>query len=120
MRQLLRRLIRWSVAVLCCLCVGQSCTSPIAPPKPPPASVLIDANFSTQSLNEQVWVSTKPSVQDLSRPDLKTWFCKNTVKFNQKRESILLGNFRKYPQAWFYVQLINVSSKSQQLVADEF
>ncbi|HAK79320.1 MAG TPA: hypothetical protein DCM71_21050 [Runella sp.] len=120
MRQLLRRLIRWSVAVLCCLCVGQSCTSPIAPPKPPPASVVIDANFSTQSLNEQVWVSNKLSVQDLSRPDLKTWFSKNTVKFNQKRESILLGNFRKYPQAWFYVQLINVSSKSQQLVADEF
>lgn len=121
MRQLARLLIRWSIGVLC-LYLGQSCTSPksVAPSEPPSATIVIDTNFSAQSLNDKVWVSTTLKAQDLSRQDLKTWVSKNTTKVSQKKGSILLGNFREYPQAWFYVQLINISTKSQQLVVDEF
>ncbi|MFN8357687.1 MAG: ATP-binding protein [Spirosomataceae bacterium] len=121
MRQLSRMLIRLSVGVLC-LYVSQSCTSKkaVAPSKLPSALVVIDPHFTNQSLNERVGVSTTLTAQDLTHKDLKTWFSKHTAKVNQKKESILLGSFRKYPQAWFYVQVVNTTHSTQQLVVDEF
>ena len=94
------------------LFIGQSCTPKKATslPKPPPASVLINTNFTSQSLNDRVLVCTKLTKKDLTRKDLKTWIVKNTVKVSQKRETIFLGSYRQYPEAWFYVQLINHDS----------
>jgi hypothetical protein len=119
MQQLLRVLKLWSMGVLC-LGVGQSCTPPQATPPPASASVVIDSSFTSQSLNEHVWVSTTLTEKDLSRPDFRTWFRDHRAQVSQKKDAILLGNFRKYPQAWFYTQVVNTSSTSQQLVVDEF
>lgn len=121
MRQLSRILIRLSIGVLY-FYVSQSCTSKkaIAPAKLPSVSVVIDTHFTNQSLNERVWVNTTLSAQDLARKDLLNWFSKNTAKVNQKKEGILLGKFRKYPQAWFCAQIINTTNTNQQLVVDEF
>ncbi len=82
--------------------------------------VIISADFQTQSLNDRVLVSTKLTDKDLSRKDLKTWLRRNSVKVSQKKEAVLLGSFRQYPEAWFYVQLINTTNENQTLVADEF
>jgi signal transduction histidine kinase len=84
------------------------------------ASVVIDPSFTSQSINEQVLVSTKFSEKELSRQDLKKWFSENTEKVSQKKDVILIGNFRKYPKAWFYTQIINTTNVNQVLVADEF
>ena len=113
---------------LVCLCLGiswlfisQSCTpkKTIPLPKTPTSSVLIDANFTSQSLNERVLVCTKLTEKDLTRKDLKTWITKNTIKVSQKREAIFLGSYRQYPEAWFYAQLVNNDSLSRQLVVNE-
>lgn len=119
MQQLPRILKRWSVVILG-LCAVQSCTIQKASPSLPMAVVRIDSNFSSQSLNPQVWVSTQLSTQDLTRLDIRTWFKNHRVQVSQKKDAILLGNFRKYPQAWFYVQVINTCDTIQQLVVDEF
>lgn len=118
MQQLPRILKRWSVVILG-LCAVQSCTIQKASPSLPMAVVRIDSNFSSQSLNPQVWVSTQLSAQDLTRLDIRTWFKNHRVQVSQKKDAILLGNFQKYPQAWFYVQVINTCDTIQQLVVDE-
>jgi signal transduction histidine kinase len=87
-------------------------------PKPP--MVQIDADFTSQSLNELVLVSTALSAKDLSRKDLADWITQNAIEVRQRKKAVLLGSFRKYPQAWFYVRVVNTSRKSRQLVVDEF
>jgi signal transduction histidine kinase len=100
---------------------GQSCTQKKATPLSNlHAAVLIDSDFTSQSINERVLVSTKLSEKDLSRKNIKKWISENTEKVSQKKEAILIGNFRKYPQAWFYTQIINTTNVNQVLVADEF
>jgi len=106
------------VCVLC-LCIGQSCTNKKVIATLKPQTVLIDANFTSQSLNEQVLVCTNLSKKDLNRKDLKAWIGKNTVTVSQKKEAILLGPYRQYPEAWFYTQIINTDSLNKQLVVDE-
>jgi signal transduction histidine kinase len=81
--------------------------------------VIVSADFQTQSLNDRVLVSTKLTEKDLTRKDLKTWISRNAIKVSQKKEAILVGSYRKYPEAWFYAQIINNSSEKQ-LVVDEF
>jgi signal transduction histidine kinase len=104
-----------------CLFFGLSCTKKKASHLPNlHASVLIGSNFTSQSINEQVLVSTKFSEKELSRKDIKKWFSENKEKVSQKNGAILLGNFRKYPNAWFYAQVINSTNETQTLVADEF
>lgn len=104
------------------VCLAQSCT----PKKSIPhtdiqnGNIIIDSNFASLSLNEAVLVSTKFSEKDLNRKDLKAWFKQNNEKVSQKKEAILIGNFRKYPNAWFYTQIINTTNQNQILVADEF
>ena len=118
--QLLRILKLVSVGILC-LCIGQSCTTKKTPTsvlKSP--TVVIDSNFTSESLNERVLVSTKISKKDLTRPDLKMWITQRTTKVSQKKDAIMVGDFRKYPEAWFYMQVINTSHTSQKLVVDEF
>ncbi len=104
------------------LCISQSCTTKqtTAPSQLQPPLVRIDTNFTSQSLNEQVLVSTKLTAQDLTRPDLKTWIAQNTTRVSQKKDAIMVGSFRQYPQAWFYTQVINTGHTSQKLVVDEF
>lgn len=119
MQQLLRLLTPWCVVILG-MCAIPSCTPKKAPPSLPTAMVRIDSNFSSQSLNLQVWVSTQFKTQDLARPEFRAWFQNHRVQVSQKKDAILLGNFRKYPQAWFYTQVINTTNTSQQLVVDEF
>ncbi|MFN8357688.1 MAG: hypothetical protein U0Y10_24730 [Spirosomataceae bacterium] len=122
MQQWLEILKRWIVFMLC-LYIGQGCTSKeaIAPPQRlPSALVVIDSSFTSQSLNERVVVSTTLAEKDLHRKDLKTWFEQHSTKVTQRKESILLGSFRKFPNAWFYTQVINTTTTSQQLVVDEF
>lgn len=103
-----------------CLFFGLSCTQKKATPLPNlHTSVWIDPSFTSQSLNESVLVSTKFSEKDLSRKDLKKWFSENQEKAIQKDEAVLLGNFRKYPQGWFYTELINTTTEKQVLVANE-
>ncbi|MFN8357691.1 MAG: hypothetical protein U0Y10_24745 [Spirosomataceae bacterium] len=113
------RIARWRIAALG-LWFAQSCTLPKVLPPPASALMVIDSSFTSQSLNERVWVSTTLSQKDLNRPDLKTWISKNIAKVSQKKDAILLGNFRKYPQAWFYTQVVNTTHSTQQLVVDEF
>lgn len=117
--QFLRIFKLLTVSVLC-LCVGQSCTKKKAVVTLKPQNVLIDANFTSQSINEQVLVSTKFSQKDLNKKDLKAWFKSNSEKVSQQKDAIFMGNFRKYPHAWFYTQIVNTTNVSQQLVVDEF
>ncbi|MBB3841995.1 signal transduction histidine kinase [Runella defluvii] len=118
--QLLRILKLVSVGILC-LCIGQSCTTKKTPtPALKSLTVVIDSNFTSESLNERVLVSTKISKKDLTRPDLKMWITQRTTKVSQKKDAIMVGDFRKYPEAWFYMQVINTSHTSQKLVVDEF
>lgn len=114
--------LKYLTITILCLCMGQSCTSPnpATPAQPANASVVVDKNFTSQSLNERVLVSTTLPEKDLHRKDLKTWFEQHSTKVTQRKESILLGSFRKYPQAWFYTQVVNTTNMSQQLVVDEF
>ena len=118
--KILTRLILLYLGILW-LFIGQSCTpkKAVSLPSHPTAPVLIDANFTSQLLNERVLVCTKLTKKDLTRKDLKTWIVKNTITVSQKKEAILVGPYRQYPQAWFYVQLINQDSLSRQLVVDE-
>ncbi len=117
--QFLRRFKLLTVSILC-LYICQSCTEKkktIAALMP--QTVLIDANFTSQSLNEQVLVCTKLSEKDLNRKDLKALISKNVVTVSQKKEAILLGTYRQYPEAWFYTQIINTDNLNKQLVVDE-
>ena len=84
------------------LCVGQGCTTntTIAPALKSP-TILIDSRFGSQSLNESVLVCTKLSEKDLARKDLKAWITENKDSINQKKEAILVGSYRQYPDAWF-------------------
>jgi signal transduction histidine kinase len=82
--------------------------------------VIISADFQTQSLNDRVWVSTKLTEKDVTRKDLKTWISRNAIKVSQKKEAVLVGPYRQYPEAWFYAQIINSTNENQVLVADEF
>lgn len=102
------------------LLIGQGCTPKKALPPLPSAVVVLDSNLTSESLNERVVVSTKLTAQDLSRTDLHAWMSRHSTKVSQKKEAVLLGNFRQYPEAWFYAQLLNRSSTSQQLVVDEY
>ena len=103
------------------MCIGQGCTN-----KKPitlglkTATVVIAPNFSSQSINEQVLVCTKLSPKDLNRKDLKAWIGKNTITVSKKKEVVLLGSYRQFPEAWFYVQIINPNNLNQNLVVDEF
>ncbi len=117
---------KWKLIILIIsslgLLFGASCSPKKATALPDVSSetLLIDANFTTQSLNERVLVSTKLSEADLTRPDLKEWLMEHADSVSQQRAAILLGSYRQYPEAWFYTQLINTSSRSQQLVVDEY
>ena len=104
------------------VCMAQSCTpkKAITQADATNAPILIDSTFTSLSLNEQVLVSTKFSEKELNRKNLKAWFEQNAEKVNQKKEAILIGNFRKYPKAWYYTQIVNTTNVSQQLVVDEF
>jgi signal transduction histidine kinase len=101
------------------LCIGQSCTKKKAVAPLKPQTVLIDANFTSQSLNERVLVCTNLSEKDLNRNDLKAWIRKNAVTVSQKKDAILAGSYLKYPEAWFYTQIINTDTLNKQLVVDE-
>ncbi len=81
--------------------------------------VIVSANFQTQSLNDRVLVSTKLTEKDLTRKDLKTWISRNSTKVSQKKEIILVGSSRQYPEAWFCTQIINRGSVGKQLVVHE-
>jgi signal transduction histidine kinase len=104
------------------MCIAQSCTpkKPIAHSQTQNTPIIIDSTFTSQSVNEQVLVSTKFSEKDLKRKDLEAWFRQNAENVNQRNDGILIGNFRKYPNAWFYAQIINTSFVSKQLVVYEF
>lgn len=119
MQQLSRMLLLWSLGILW-LCVGQGCTTntAIAPALKSP-TILIDSRFGSQSLNESVLVCTKLSEKDLARKDLKAWITENKDSVSQKKEAILVGPYRQYPDAWFYTQVINTDRLSHQLVVDE-
>jgi signal transduction histidine kinase len=103
------------------LLVGQSCTPKKATPLPNllTASVLIDSSFTSQLLNERVLVCSKLTEKDLTRKDLKTWIAENQDSVSQKKEAILMGSYRQYPDAWFYAQVVNTDGLSRQLVVDE-
>lgn len=101
------------------LCIGQSCTKKKDVAILKPETVLIDANFTSQSINERVLVCTNLSEKDLNRKDLKAWIRKNAVTVSQKNAAILAGSYLKYPEVWFYTQIINTDSLNKQLVVDE-
>jgi signal transduction histidine kinase len=86
----------------------------------PLAVVVLDSNLTYESLNERVVVSTKLTTKDLSRKDLSTWISRNSVKVSQKKEAIVLGNFRQYPEAWFCTQVVNRGNESKQLIVYEY
>ena len=104
------------------MCIGQSCTpkKSVARTDPQNTPIVIDSTFTVQSLNKRVLVSTKFSEKDLTQKDLKAWFKQHNEKVIQKKDAILMGSFRKYPNAWYYTQIINTTNENQLLVADEF
>ena len=110
-----------SVSILW-MCIGQSCTpkKSVARTDPQNTPIVIDSTFTVQSLNKRVLVSTKFSEKDLTQKDLKAWFKQHNEKVIQKKDAILMGSFRKYPNAWYYTQIINTTNENQLLVADEF
>jgi signal transduction histidine kinase len=114
------KLLKILIVGVLCLCIGQSCTmkKSIAPPKQ--SSTIIDANFTSQSINKQVLISTNLQKKDLNRKDLQNWIKKNAITVNQKSESILVGPYKNYPEVWFYTKIINTDSLSYDLVVDEF
>jgi signal transduction histidine kinase len=101
------------------LCIGQSCKKKKAVATLKPQTLLIDTNFTSQSLNEQVLVCTNLSEKDLNRKDFKAWIRKNAVTVRQNEDAILTGSYLKYPEVWFYTQIINTDSLNKQLVVDE-
>jgi signal transduction histidine kinase len=118
----LMKLFKLLIISVLCLCIAQSCTTKkaITAPKAPFQPVWIDANFTSQSLNEYVLVCTNLSKKDLNKKDLKAWIGKNAITVSQKKDAVLLGPYRQYPEAWFYTKIINTDSLSHQLVVDEF
>lgn len=101
------------------LWLGQGCTPNKALPPLPSAVVVLDSNLTYESLNQRVVVSTKMTKKDLNRKDLKTWISRNSIKVSQKKEVILVGSSRQYPEAWFCTQLINRDSVGKQLIIHE-
>ena len=85
-----------------------------------PPTLRIDADFTSQSLNQLALVTTTLTAEDLTRKDLVEWITLHSLPFPQKKDAITLGSFREYPQAWFYVRVINTSHSSRQLVVDEY
>jgi signal transduction histidine kinase len=101
------------------LCICQSCTMKETITHSKSESIRIDSNFTSQSLNEQVLVCSKLNDNDLTRKDLKTWIIENKDSVSQKKAAILTGSYLKYPEVWFYTQIINTDSLNKQLVVDE-
>ncbi len=101
------------------LCICQSCTTKDIITQSKFEPVRINSNFTTQSLNEQVLVCSKLTEKDLSRKDLKSWIIENKDSVSQKKDAILTGSYIKYPEVWFYTQIINTDSLNKQLVVDE-
>ena len=79
----------------------------------------IDQDFSSENLNDKVLVSTKIRETDLKRTNLKAYILKNTTVANHKKSVISLGNYQKYPDGWFYIQLVNAGNTSRSLVMEE-
>lgn len=104
------------------VCMAQSCTqkNSIDRIDLQNETIIIDSNFTSLSLNKQVLISTKFTEKDLNKKDLKAWFEQNNENVSKRNDGILIGNFRKYPHAWFYTQIINTINVSQQLVIYEF
>jgi signal transduction histidine kinase len=106
---------------ICLLCICQSCTykkNSTTPPKFSP--VLIDKNFISTRLNDKAMVCATLSEKDLNRKNFIAWLTKNTIRVNQKKSSIIVGSCRKYPDAWFYTEIINTDTLSHRLIVDEF
>jgi signal transduction histidine kinase len=101
------------------LCICQSCTTKDSNTQSKSESVRIDSNFTSQSLNEQVLVCSKLNEKDLTRKDLKSWIIENKDSVSQKNAAILTGSYLKYPEVWFYTQIVNTDSLNKQLVVDE-
>jgi signal transduction histidine kinase len=79
----------------------------------------IDPDFSSEGLNDKVLVSTTFREDDLNRKDLKAYFLENTTKVEQNKRVIALSGYRKNPEAWFYIQLVNTGNTNQNLVIEE-
>ena len=72
--------------------------------------LMIDQDFSSENLNDKVLVSTKLRETDLKRTNLKDYILKNTTVANHKKSVISLGNCDKYPDGWFYIQMVNAGA----------
>ena len=79
----------------------------------------IDQDFSSENLNDKVLISTKLRETDLKRTNLKAYILKNTTVANHKKGVISLGNYQKYPDGWFYIQLVNAGNTNRSLVIHE-
>ncbi|MFN4147884.1 MAG: hypothetical protein ACK4GN_18835 [Runella sp.] len=112
--------VKWWVIGALGVVFGQGCTPQSPKSKPPSDLIEVDSSFTSTSLNQQVLVCTQLSPNDLHRKDLQAWIVQNKANISPKKDAILVGSFRQYPQAWFYTQIINTSQQSQQLVVDEF
>jgi signal transduction histidine kinase len=81
--------------------------------------LIIDQNFSSEDLNDKVLVSTKLREADFKRTNLKDYILKNSTVANPKKGRISLGNYREYPDGWFYIQMVNAGSTNRSLVIEE-
>ena len=79
----------------------------------------IDQDFFSEDLNDKVRVSTKLRETDLKRTNLKDYILKNTTVANHKKSVISLGNYREYPEGWFYIQIVNAGNTNRSLVIEE-
>ncbi len=110
---------RWGFRILW-LCIAQSCTTgqAVVPAVTSP-TVWIDSSFSSQLLNDRVLMCTDLKKSDLTNENLSAYLLKNSKPTNAQGNKIMIGDYHRYPDAWFYTQLINTTGTAYNLVVDE-
>lgn len=84
-----------------------------------PNSVVTDGNFKSEKLNNRLLICKNLKRTDLNTKNLKEYLLKNVEPTNHKRSMIMVGDYHKYPDAWFYTQIINTDNFTHNLVIDE-
>lgn len=101
-------------ACLACTSTGKQ-TADFTQPK----IVVIDKNFKSEKLNNKLLICTNLKKRGLNTKNLRDYLLKNAKPTNAKRSMIMVGDYHKYPDAWFYIQIINTDDLVIDLVVDE-
>lgn len=97
-----------------CTSIGKETTDFIEP-----NAVVIDKNFKSEKLNDKLVFCRNLKKTDLNNKNLRAYLLKNAEPTNHKRSMIMVGDYHKHPDAWFYTQIINTDDFAHELVVDE-